>query len=147
MKEIIAKYFSDPASEENYVSKNEFYPSANPDKIISVEKSFAIEFPQDYKEFLSITNGFEGMIGQSYVRFNKVAEMEEYTKAYCVEFFPWLIHIGSNGGDEMFVLDKRESTLRYGIMPYIGDDEDFIPLGNTFEEFVGHLYNNDFWER
>jgi hypothetical protein len=54
--------------------------------------------------------------------------------------------IGSDGGNEMYVLDKRREKLQFGILPYVGGEDDFIPLGETFEEFVRHLYYNDFWQ-
>jgi len=46
----------------------------------------------------------------------------------------------------MFVIDQRKDKIQFGTLPYIGDESDFIALGNTFEEFVKHLYDNDFWE-
>ena len=45
----------------------------------------------------------------------------------------------------MYVIDKRSEKLQFGLLPCIGDDNDFILLGDTFEEFIKHLYYNDFW--
>ena len=45
----------------------------------------------------------------------------------------------------MYVIDKRTNPLQFGLLPFISSDEDFIPLGDTFEEFIKHLYDNDFW--
>lgn len=146
MKEIIQKYFSDPPSDSNYADKNVFNPPADIKNIAEVQKQLNVKFPQDYIDFLLLTNGYEGMVGESYVQFTEIEKIIEYTEGYGGEFFPWIIHIGSDGGGEMFVLDKRENPLKYGITPYIGSDEDFISLGDTFEEFIRHLYYSDFWK-
>ncbi|MFI5406508.1 MAG: SMI1/KNR4 family protein [Nitrososphaerales archaeon] len=146
MREIIQKYFSDPATDATYADKNVFNPPTDIKTINRVEKDLNINFPEDYKDFLLITNGYDGTLGQSYVRFIKVEEISKFTDMYGGDFFPWVIYLGSDGGNEMFVLDKRGSELQFGVMPFIGEDKDFISLGKTFEEFVGHLYNNDYWE-
>lgn len=145
MKEIIQKYFSDSQSELN-TDKNTVNPATDLETISEVEKELNIRFPKDYKDFLLITNGYEGSIGQSYVQLIRVEEVVKYTEMYGGEFFSWAIYLGTDGGNEMFVLDKREDQLQFGVMPFIGNDKDFIPLGNTFKEFIKHLYYNDCWE-
>lgn len=145
MKEIIQKYFSDAQSEMMYTETHTFNLPTELEVIEKVEKELNIKFPQDYKDFLLIANGYEGVLGQSYVQLIKVEEVVKYTEMYGGEFFPWAIYLGADGGNEMFVLDKREDQLRFGVMPFIGDDQDFIPLGNTFEEFAKRLYYNDYW--
>lgn len=144
MKEFIQKYFSEPPSE--YAGNNIFNPPTDINTISKVEKKLNIKFPNDYKDFLLTTNGYDGALGQLYVRFIKVEEILKYTEIYGGEFFPWLIYIGTDGGNEMFVLDKRCPELQFGILPFIAEDIDFIPLGMNYKEFVEHLYNNDFWE-
>ena len=144
MREIIQKYFSDPPSD--YADKNVFNRPTDTKTIIKVETDLNINFPEDYKNFLLITNGYDGTLGQSYVRFIKVEEISKFTDMYGGDFFPWVIYLGNDGGNEMLVLDKRGPELQFGVMPFIGEDKDFISLGKTFEEFVGHLYNNDYWE-
>ena len=145
MDKIIKKYFSDPQSDLNFTDKNEFNPPANLEVITKVEKELNIKFPKDYSDFLLITNGYDGNLGQSYIQLIRVEQVVEYTEMYGGEFFPWVVYLGSDGGNEMFILDKRESQLHFGVIPFIGDEEDYIPLGNTFEEFLGHLYRNDYW--
>lgn len=146
MEKNLQMYFSETQSELIHENKHKFNPPIEIEEIIKVERELNIEFPQDYKEFLLITNGYEGSLGQSYVQLVKVEELAQYTEMYGGEFFPWVIYLGSDGGNEMFVLDKREDQLQFGVMPFIGNEEDFIPLGNTFEKFVRHLYYNDYWE-
>ena len=145
MEKIIKKYFSDSQSELNFTDKNEFNPSANLEAITKVENELNIKFPKDYSDFLLITNGYDGNLGQSYIQLIRVEQVVEYTEMYGGEFFPWVVYLGSDVGNEMFIIDKRENQLQFGVIPFIGDEEDYIPLGNTFEEFLGHLYRNDYW--
>ena len=146
MKEIIQKYFSDTTSDSTYAQKNVFNSPSDIKTIAETQKRLNIKFPQDYIDFLLITNGYDGRLGESYVQFIKVEDIGKYTEMYCGEFFPWTIYIGADGGSEMFVLDKRGHQLQFGVMPFIGDDQDFIPLGKTFEAFARHLYLNDYWD-
>ena len=144
MKELIQKYFSDPAS--GYAAENIFNPPTDIETILTVEKALNVQFPKDYKNFLLVTNGYDGTLGKSYVQLVKVEDILKYTIMYGGDFFPWIVYLGADGGNEMFVLDKRESELQFGVMPFVAEEEDFIPLGKTFEEFARHLYENDFWE-
>lgn len=108
-------------------------------QILELEAKLNIILPQSYKDFLLITNGFEGTIGNSYAAFETVQNIYQSTLANCAEFFPWAIFIGSDGGGEMYIIDKRTSPVQFGLLPFIGDDEDFIPLGSTFEILLKRL--------
>jgi hypothetical protein len=46
----------------------------------------------------------------------------------------------------MIVIDKRKTPNQFGLLPYIADEEDFIPLGNIFEKFIERLYNGTAFE-
>jgi hypothetical protein len=146
MDDIIKKYFSDVPTEGDYAQKNIFYPPTDPEKISRTQAALSIKFPSDYISFLLTTNGFEGKLGQSYSILIQIERIEEYTKGYCGEFFPWAVYIGGDGGNEMYIIDKRKEKLQFGLLPFISEENDFIPLGETFEEFIRHLYYNDFWQ-
>ena len=145
MNDLINTYLSDKPIANDYAASNVFFPPAEISLIEMVEKSLGIKLPQDYVDFLLMTNGFDGMIGESYVVFEPIQKVEEYTASYCGEFFPWAIYIGTDGGNEMYVIDKRGTNYNFGLLPYISNDKDFINLGATFEGFIKHLYDNDFW--
>jgi hypothetical protein len=145
MKDIIEKYFSDRHKSGDFTESNIYFPPAKISDIDLAEKKLGIKLPQDYVDFLLVTNGFDGMIGESYVVFEKLEKVVEYTTTYCGNYFPWAIYIGTDAGNEMFVIDKRGDNFTFGILPYISEESDFIKIGDTFEEFVMHLYNNDFW--
>jgi hypothetical protein len=145
LKDILDRYFSDKPTTGDYAESNIFFPPAEISVIESVEKKLGTKLPQDYVDFLLVTNGFDGMIGESYVVFEQIKKVEEYTSIYCGEFFPWAIYIGTDAGNEMYVIDKRGTKFNFGLLPYISDERDLINLGSSFEDFVRHLYNNDFW--
>lgn len=134
MKDFINKYFKIDA--DNVLS-----PPATNIQLIDLENQLDIKLPKDYKDFLLTTNGFDGFIGDFYCVFSQVDDIIESTKANCTEFFPWALCIGTNGNLEMYVIDKRANPFVFGLLPNIGTDEDFIPLGDTFGEFIKRLYD------
>ena len=119
---------------------------ATDEQIIKLESQLGIELPIGYKDFLRFTNGFEGLLNEFVVKFAPVEQIYQSTQAACLEFFPWAIYIGTNGNVEMFVIDKRQKPYQFGLLPYIANDNDFIPLGDTFEEFIERIYNGKAFE-
>jgi hypothetical protein len=135
--EFITKYFPDKAD-----NRSQFNLPATDEQLAWLEKQLEISLPGDYKDFLKFTNGFEGFINEFYSRFTPVDEVSQNTHDYCSEYHPWAIYIGTNGNVEMFVIDKRQMPYQFGLLPYISDDNHFIPLGDTFEKFISRLYND-----
>ncbi len=142
MLNIISKYFHDT---DEY--QNAFNSPANDNDINDVEKQLGILFPYDYKDFLKFTNGFDGQIKEFIVSFDPVQNIYQSTLDTCLTCFPWAIYLGTNGNIEMFVLDTRQNPFQFGVLPNIGEEEDFIPLGNTFEKFIARLYYNTVFEK
>ena len=138
---IISTYFK---SNEGTIDESSFAAPTNEVQLKTFEQIFFITLPPDYRNFLKITNGYEGFIGESYVNFSSINEIISYQEIY--EHYPWILYIGNNGAGEMYVIDKRAEKFQFGILSYIGDENDFVPLGYSFEEFIKHLYDNDFWE-
>ena len=134
---FIKKYLSNT---EEY--QNKFNPPATEGQIIKLENELGIILPTDYKDFLRFTNGFEGAITNFIVIFDPVDKVYQSTQDTCAEFFPWAVCIGTNGNLEMFVIDKRQNPYQFGLLPNIAEDNDFIPLGDTFEKFIVRLYND-----
>jgi hypothetical protein len=85
-------------------------------------------------------------LGNRMVYSHHSIKLENTLKVTSESFFPWIVFIGSDGGNEMYVIDKRKEIFQFGLLPFIGKETDFIPLGETFEEFVRNLYYQDFWE-
>ena len=142
MTDFITKYFHDTAD-----TVNEFNTPATDEQISQVENQLQIVLPGDYKEFLKQTNGFAGVANNFVVDFDPVEKIYQSTQDTCAEFFPWGIYIGTNGGGEMFVIDKRQIPYQFGLLPNIADENDFIPLGDTFEKFIQRLYNDTAFDK
>jgi cell wall assembly regulator SMI1 len=142
MTDFIAKYFHDTAG-----TVNELNSPATDEQISQLENQLQIDLPGDYKEFLKQTNGFAGVANEFVVDFDPVEKIYQSTQDTCAECFPWAIYIGTNGGGEMFVIDKRQIPYQFGLLPYVADYNDFIPLGDTFEKFIQRLYFGGAFEK
>jgi len=124
----------------------ELNASTTDKEISDLEKRLGTKLPDDYKSFLKRLNGFEGTIGQSFVRLNSVEEIEIYTRDYCSEFYTDKVCIGTDGGGELFVVDKGVSNQKFGIVPAIGDENDYVELGDTLDKFFSQLNDGTFLE-
>ena len=68
--------------------KNEFNPPATDEQIAELESQLQIELPNDYKEFLKVTNGFAGTVNEFVVDFDPVDKIYQSTQDTRAEFFP-----------------------------------------------------------
>src|SRR5579863_4326128 len=137
MMHLILKYFRNTR-----YNNHEFNDPATEEQIDKLEMKLRISLPNDYKDFLRFSNGLEGEVGQFITIFEEVDRIYDTTQITCAEFFPWAIFIGSNGSGEMFVIDTRKMPYQFGLLPYISSENDFLPLGETFEKFIQRLYND-----
>jgi hypothetical protein len=142
MADLLKEYFHNTA-----VNTNEFNPPATGGQISELEYKLQIELLSDYKEFLKATNGFAGLVNEFVIDFDPVDRIYQSTQDTCAEFFPCEIYIGTNGWGEMFVIDKRQTPYQFGLLPNIADENDFIPLGDTFEKFIQRLYNDTAFDK
>jgi hypothetical protein len=125
---------------------NRFFPPADDGEIEEAEEMLGIRFPPDFITFLRISNGFEGFVNTSYLRLIPVRFIYESTEEYCIASFPWAIYLGTNAGGELVVLDTRSQPFQFGMVPFLGLDDDFIPLGDTFAGFVERIYNDEVFD-
>jgi SMI1 / KNR4 family (SUKH-1) len=69
-------------------------------KVKKVETELGVTFPKDYIEFLSFSNGAEGIIGENYLILWSIDYIIKLNDAYGVnDFVKGLVLFGSNGGD------------------------------------------------
>ena len=142
MTDFIKKYFHDTVDNVNV-----FNSPATDGQILELENQLQIILPDDYKEFLKQTNGFEGLVNEFVVDFESTDKIYQSTQDTCAQFFPWAVYIGTDGGGEMFVIDKRQNPYQFGLLPNIADEKDFLPLGDTFEKFIQRLYNDTAFDK
>ncbi|MRX74026.1 hypothetical protein GJU40_18030 [Bacillus lacus] len=103
------------------LSQFELNEPVTENNIKKVEELLSINFPQEYYDFLLISNGGEGAIGQSYLVLWKIEDLIELNDAYGVEeFAPGLLIIGSDGGDTAYCIDIRSDIKPFVQVPFIG---------------------------
>ncbi|MBS1506617.1 MAG: SMI1/KNR4 family protein [Bacteroidetes bacterium] len=129
---------------EYFGYKQKALESISDSEVVALEGRLKSALPDDYKDFLKKVNRFEGFVGNSYVRFAGVNEVDEFTRMYCAEFYPGKICIGTNGAGELFVLERTGEKNKYGVVPTIGDESDYIALGDTLEQFLERVYSGSF---
>lgn len=125
----------------NYFENFSTRPNATDVVIADVQRDIGVELPPDYIEFLKLTNGGEGFIGDRYVILFPVEVLADLNKAYQVEVYvPGLLIFGSNGGGEAFGFDTRRSPWAVVQVPFIGMDWTLAkPYAATFGAFVQTL--------
>jgi hypothetical protein len=107
-------------------------------------KSSGIKLPEQYLEFMRISNGIEGFIDQnSYLILWPIEQISELNEAYAVEeFAPGLLIFGSNGGDIAYAFDTRSEKMPIVETPFIGMNLDNVKLcGTTLKSFLDYLYS------
>ena len=100
--------------------------------------------PQDYVEFLSLTNGGEGWIGSNYIILNRFEELQSANQQLSFqEHLPDLFAFGSDGGDELFAFDFGRQPPQIVMVPVIFDAEDVVVVAGSFREFLERLERED----
>jgi hypothetical protein len=118
-------------------------PGATPDKIRQIEESFHIMLPEDYKNFLSFSNGAHGNIGISnYLDLWNVSDVISLNQEYMVqENIPGLILFGSNGANEAYGYNFNKTPIEIVQIPLILMIwEDAMVIGKTFTDFLDYLH-------
>jgi hypothetical protein len=104
-----------------------------------------LDFPAEYKDFLLVSDGGEGFIGEnSYAILWHLAELASLNLAYEVTTYaPGLFAFGSNGGGEAFAFDFRSPVVGVVSVPFVGMDLSLAcPLAPTFDEFLEALFRS-----
>jgi hypothetical protein len=118
-------------------------PAATDSLIYDSERDLGFQLPEEYVEFLNVTNGGEGFIGKSsYVILWKVEELFSMNRSYETEAYaPGLIIFASDAGGEAYGFDSRRSSLPIVQVPFIGMDwNDAKLVGESFWKFLKYLY-------
>lgn len=97
--------------------------------------------PEQYIEFMRKHNGGEGDIGETWFILFPLEELQEINDDYEIEeFLPGHIIIGSNGGGELYGIDKDGN---YFNVPALIDEDDVSLLGTDIESLPERV--NDLW--
>ena len=104
------------------------------------------KLPNDYIDFLKLSNGGEGFIGNEYIILYKIEELEGINNDYeILEFDSDLLIIGSNGGSEAIALDFIDNKTKYVLIPFLFDRNDIIELGEDFRSFLEGLFTKGYF--
>ena len=101
----------------------------------------ASRLPNDYVDFLRVSNGAEGFVGSSYLILFAAEAIESINQAAAVDrLAPGLIIFGSDGGGKSYAFDTRreEVTIVEFFDMDIGDEEPTV-CAKSFTGFLKHL--------
>jgi hypothetical protein len=111
-------------------------------------RTLEIEFPRDYVQFMRQANGGEGPVGEhGHLQLWRIEDLVDRNAGYRAdEFFPGHVLIGSNGGGEAVALRRSASGVELVLVPFVGDIEDALVGGATFEEFLTRFGSGAIWK-
>ena len=119
-------------------------PGATDELVVAAQKQLGTDLPEQFVQFLKVTNGPEGYIGENaYVMLWGVEDLASLNAAYEVQMYaPGLLIFGSDGGGEAYGFDTRNIPWTIVRMPFIGMEWSMAtPIASTFDEFLEHLRN------
>ena len=101
-----------------------------------------VVLPKQYLEFMKKHNGGQGDIGETWLEFFTLEDLQEINDDYCIEdFLTDHIIIGSNGNGELYGID---SDGVYFNVPAIMDEDDVTVLGDDINLLPDKI--NNFWK-
>jgi hypothetical protein len=113
--------------------------------IAESEKQLGAHLPPEYVDFLRVTNGGEGFIGDNaYAMFWNVEDLASLNGSYEVlKYAPGLLIVGSDGGGEAYGFDTRAAGWPVVRVPFVGMNWSAAePMGKTFNEFLRRLHED-----
>lgn len=96
-------------------------PPATDQDIGDAETSLGLTLPADYVEFLKLSDGYAGFIGDAtFLDMWPVSDLATRNREYGVETYaPGLLAIGSDGGGEMYGFDTRSGLWSIVQVPFV----------------------------
>lgn len=110
-------------------------PGLEPGQEATIEHLLGVRFPADYLRFLRWGNGWEGWLGDQYLRLHGVDELSSANDAAFRQAFPDLVAIGSDGALETYALDLRSDRLSSDVVALdrnSADERDIWPVAAGF---------------
>ena len=113
---------------------------ANLNNIGIAQKQLHIAFPEDYLEFLKWNNGGEGYIGENYISFWKVEDLEVLNREYQIQTYlsKGYLGIGTDGGGICygFCLEKQFAIFKCPLGDL--DINEITIVANSIKDFFGN---------
>lgn len=116
-------------------------PGASEVSLHSLIKNSWVALPEWYLNLLRISNGAEGLVGNSYLGLWPAEEIIDINNNYCSrEFHPGMLLFGSNMGGVAYAFDGREGKASIVEVPFDSiDPDDMIHRGDTVDDFLEFL--------
>jgi hypothetical protein len=123
-----------------FLEKSKLNPPVSPNAITHLLSKVNFNIPTDYLDFLAITNGFEGLIGNTYISLWKAEYLIKNNDDYRTEVFaPGHFIIGSNLGGSAYAFDNLNgSIVTFEFISMLINDKAVV-LAPTFYDFVTTL--------
>ena len=119
------------------------FPGATPEAIARVEQSLGIPLPQDYRDFLGFSDGFNGEVNGHYLVLWGTGELADLARGYdLLPVRPGQLLIGSNGGPTAFGITAQG----YISLPFVfaGPIADEIRvLAADFDNFLAAIASGE----
>ncbi|MDT3404808.1 SMI1/KNR4 family protein [Mucilaginibacter terrae] len=115
--------------------------------IDDIESLVGFKLPDDYKSFLLHHSGYEGFIGQEFLRLWDADEIVINNNEYGItQQLSHTLGIGSNGASEFIALVKYDDGFDVVLSPLIDLDEEYhITIGSSFTNFLERLDAGENW--
>jgi hypothetical protein len=120
-------------------------PLATIDEIESMVK---FRLPADYRIYLQNYSGFEGFIGQEFVKLWDLDQLVENNREYGIlSSLPKTLGIGGNGSSEFIAIEPvAENRCRIVLSPFIDLNRNHhIEIGTSFTDFLVRLDKGQEW--
>lgn len=119
-------------------------PPVPREKILQVGKTIGFEFPDEYVDFMTESNGANGSIRlrgaphhSQLILYPIEVVAERAALPEAEEMYPGLVMFGTDGGQEAYFFER---TTRAVIeRPFIGSDDDARHVGHNILEFLRYL--------
>ena len=126
------------------VEKIKRKPPADADEIKSVERTLSIVFPKDYFDWMLLSNGGSGFVGEnSYLLLWSLEQIIALNASYrkLGKYIPKFVLFGSDGGEERYAFDTQLPSLPVLEISLENlDTKRAKPVGENFSAFLWNLY-------
>jgi hypothetical protein len=120
------------------ISEMSLRTGASMKSINEVEQSLGLRFPQDFKQFLVLSDGAIGFVGSNYVELWSVKEIEDFNQALELRTIsPDLLAFGTDGANEIYAFKFDETGSSIVQAPMIGISlDDIWNCAASFSDFI-----------
>lgn len=117
-------------------------PGATDVAIRSLEARLGVRLPDDHKNFLRWSNGWDGEFGSTWLSLDDVESIADANDDGFRESFAGYVAIGGNGGLETYALDYRDGPQPNALVALdrvSADLDDIWRIGSSLTESLARL--------